>query len=261
MDRVSILITGGRGYIARRLYSALKLKHNITLVTRDDFDLTSWKETTSFLQGKYFDVIIHTAVVGGNRLVEESDKTLTQNLLMYYNLTNNRQCFGKLISFGSGAEMRYPTTFYGLSKRIIAESMLADSSYLNLRVFAVFDEEEDPRRFIKSNLIRYIKGNPMEVYEDKLMDFFYMKDLISLVDYHLQHPNRWLFNSLDCKYVNSHTLLEVAQMINKLENYKVPIHVASSSENSYIGEYVPMPIPLVGLEGGIVETYQKLKTK
>ena len=37
---VRILITGGKGYIAQAIYASLKNEHNITLITRKDFDLT-----------------------------------------------------------------------------------------------------------------------------------------------------------------------------------------------------------------------------
>ena len=119
-----ILITGGNGYIATSLYKALKDKYDITKVSRADFDLTNYAATCEFLQDKYFDVVIHTAVVGGNRLQEEDDSILRSNLDMYYNLINNKEHFGRFISFGSGAELGWPTTPYGYSKRIIAESML-----------------------------------------------------------------------------------------------------------------------------------------
>lgn len=253
-----ILITGGNGYIAQSLYKALNHKYNITTVTRVDFDLTNYKATCDYLEGKYFDVVIHTAVVGGNRLQEESCSVMQSNLDMYYNLINNKDHFGKFISFGSGAELGWPTTQYGYSKRIIAESMLKRDYCLNLRIFAVFDENELDRRFIKSNIVRYINQEDMVVHEDKLMDFFYMKDLITLVDYHLQQE-QWLFNEVDCSYTKSFTLCEIAQMINRLGKYRVGIDVGNQQGKPYVGNYLGLQIPLVGLENGIREVYNLLK--
>ena len=71
---VRILITGGNGYIAQAIYASLKNEHNITLITRKDFDLTDSELTNQWFKDKYFDVVIHTAIVGGNRLKPE-DKT------------------------------------------------------------------------------------------------------------------------------------------------------------------------------------------
>ena len=41
---MNILITGGKGYIAQAIYNALKTEHNITLLTRNDFDLIDCKQ-------------------------------------------------------------------------------------------------------------------------------------------------------------------------------------------------------------------------
>jgi len=255
-----ILITGGNGYIATSLYKALKDKYDITKVSRADFDLTNYAATCEFLQDKYFDVVIHTAVVGGNRLQEEDDSIMRSNLDMYYNLINNKEHFGRFISFGSGAELGWPTTPYGYSKRIIAESMLKRDYCLNIRIFAVFDENELDRRFIKSNIVRYINQEDMIIHENKVMDFFYMKDLITLVD-HCMQREEWLYNTIDCRYSESYTLIEIAQIINTLDKYKVGIGmgVAKPDGKPYTGNYVGMQIPLIGLEDGIREVYSLLK--
>jgi nucleoside-diphosphate-sugar epimerase len=253
----TILITGARGYIAQSLTKALASDYNITGITRDDFDLTNYHDTCKFLQGKYFDTVIHTAVVGGNRLREEDSTIIKQNLDMYYNLINNKQHFGRFITFGSGAELEWPTTPYGYSKRIIAESMSVKDYCLNLRIFAVFDENELERRFIKSNITKYLRKENMIVHENKRMDFFYMKDLISVVKHILEQPEHGS-RLMHCTYEKSHTLYEIAQMINNLSHHKVEIHVANQEINPYIGLYDLPPIELVGLERGIQEVFAKL---
>lgn len=258
MDRIKVLLTGGNGYIARSLYAELKDLYDITCISRQDFDLTNYAQTCQWFVDKYFDVVIHTAVVGGNRLKEEDDTTIRQNLDMYFNLINNKDCFGRFISFGSGAELDWPTTPYGFSKRIIAESMLKKDYCLNLRIFAVFDHNELDRRFIKSNILRYINQEDMVVYENKPMDFFYMKDLVKLVSYHIQ-PKEWLHKVVDCRYAKSYTLYEIAQMINRLGKYRVGIDVVNQEGKPYTGNYIGLLIPLVGLEDGIIEVYNLLK--
>lgn len=256
--QLNILITGGNGYVAKSIQAALGAKYNITAITRQDFDLTNYDATCKFLDGKYYDAVIHTAVVGGNRLKEDEDTVIKQNLDMYYNLINNKEHFGRFISFGSGAELGWPTSPYGYSKRIIAESMMKRDYCLNLRIFAVFDENELDRRFIKSNLLRYINREDMVVHQNKLMDFFYMEDLMTLVDYHLQ-TDEWLYNTIDCRYTKSHTLVEIAQIINQLDKYRVNINVLQESGEPYVGNYVGLQIPLIGLERGIRNVYNKIK--
>lgn len=255
---MKILITGGNGYIARSLYKALREDYEISLITRKDFDLTCWASTYKFFYDKTFDIVIHTATSGGSRLKEETDSAIRENLLMYRNLLNHRDKFTKFISFGSGAELGNPTTPYGISKQMIADSMSSKPNFLNIRIFAVFDENELDTRFVKSNIERYINRENMIIHGDKLMDFFYMRDLISLVDYFLQ-KEEWLIKDIDCRYLESYKLSEIAAMINRLDDHKVQIEVGNSIGIDYIGTYRGLPNLLVGLEQGIKNTYNIIK--
>ena len=128
-----ILITGGNGYIAKSLYNSLKNKHDITCITRQDLDLTSFKEMNKFFRDKYFDVVIHCAVQGGSRLRLDSYKDMDVNLVMYYNLLQHKSHYNKLIHFGSGAELYNSESPYGLSKRIITKSILETDNFYNIR--------------------------------------------------------------------------------------------------------------------------------
>ena len=114
-----ILITGGNGYLAKSLHSSLCKKYDITLVTKNDLDVTRREEVQHYFKDKYFDMVIHTAVRGGSRLnpLEGPDVVLS-NLLMYDNLIRCRDKFDRLIHFGSGAE-ELTNTPYGFSKHII----------------------------------------------------------------------------------------------------------------------------------------------
>jgi nucleoside-diphosphate-sugar epimerase len=256
---MKILITGGNGYIAKSIYSTLCIKYDITLITRQDFDLTNYNATCNFFKNKHFDLVIHTATTGGNRLKKDNDSVIRENLLMYQNLLSNQDKFTKFISFGSGAELNNPISPYGISKQVIAESMFSKSDFLNIRIFAVFDENELPTRFIKGNILRRINGENMIVHEDKYMDFFYMADLITLVDYFI-NSKEWLYKEIECTYFETHKLTEIAQMINDLDDFKVSIELTKQSTGEpYAGVWRGLPIPLIGLKEGIKETYNKLK--
>jgi UDP-glucose 4-epimerase len=259
MDRMKILITGGNGYIANGLYNNLKSIHDITLITRKDFDLTDSKATGLWFEDKYFDIIIHTAVVGGSRLKPEDSSIMDQNLQMYYNLLTYKDHYKKFIHFGSGAETHLDTP-YGWSKNIICKSILEKDNFYNIRIFGVFDENEWETRFIKTSIKKYINNEPMEIYQNKYMDFFYMEDLVSLVEFYILNDN--LPKEIDCTYCESKTLYHITDIINHLNGHQVEIKLNNSGIGTkYIGKFTDLGINYIGLEQGIIETYNKLKNE
>ena len=255
---MKILITGGNGYVAKSLLKGLKGDYEVFSVNRQSFDLSRFSSVHDWFSknDKYYDTIIHTAITGGNRLEEDGSKTVDQNLKMYYNLLSCRDYYGKFINFGSGAEIHAPNTPYGLSKKAIAESIIEKENFFNLRIFAAFDENELNRRFIKANIINYINKDPITLHSNKAMDFFYMKDLVSLVKYYIE--NNTPPKQIDCCYQESKTLLQIANHINTLSSYEVPTNKSTTQESSYCGSYLDLGIPYIGLEKGIKEVYEKL---
>ena len=253
---MKILITGGNGYIAKSIYNNIKNKHDLTNVTRKNFDLTDYDLTCELFWQREFDVVLHTAIVGGSRLHEDDSVVLQQNLAMYNNLRANRHHFKKLISFGSGAELHHGDTPYANSKREIADSIENTEHFYNLRIFGVFDENELLTRFIKANILRYIKKEPIIIHANKIMDFIYMPDLISTVEYYM--TNTHLEKHINCCYEEKYTLKTIANMINSLDTHKVPIITYKTELEFYSGDSGLPPINIVGLSQGIQKTFLAL---
>ena len=254
-----ILITGGNGYIAKKVAESLK-EHDVTLLTRADLDLTNDSACRLYFHNKSFHVVIHTAIEGGSRLKEETESVMENNLRMYYNLQKYTSRHTRFISFGSGAELGHPTDYYGLSKHVIAKSMLAKPNCFNIRIYAVFDYNELDTRFIKSNVIRYANKEDMVIHQNKFMDFFYMDDLISVIKYYINEKNPP--KEFNCTYLESRTLLQIAEMINHLDKHRVGISVLKDGlGEGYIGQWDGLVLPLVGLEQGIMNTYNIIKSQ
>jgi GDP-L-fucose synthase len=253
---MNILITGGNGYIAKSLASELKKHHKVTTVTRSDFDITDSKQTNEWFQGKHFDALVHAAIMGGSRLQADDSSILEMNLRMHYNLVANRDRFQKLISFGSGAEIFAPDTPYGLSKRMIANSIRETPHWYNIRIFGVFDENELPTRFIKANIYRYLDKQPIRIHADRIMDFFYMKDLVSVVDKYLVDKD--IPKEVNCSYRDKHTLSEIAAQINELSDHRVEINIEQAGMSFYCGQPTNLNIPLIGFSNGLKNVFDIL---
>jgi nucleoside-diphosphate-sugar epimerase len=257
---MKILITGKSGYIATSLYNSFKNAYNVTAVGRDDFNLSNSKETYDYFKDKYFDVVIHCAVAGGSRLQKDNVDVLDVNLKMYYNLLEQRNHYDKFIHFGSGAQFRSNPGPYGISKSIIADSMINKERFYNIIIYGVFDENELDTRFIKANLKRYINKEPMMVDTDIYMSFFYMKDLILLVNYIVTKNPSELVPLNHASYVGDLHLKEIANFINTLDNYKVPIYVSDQMSEDYVSRFnAGYDLKYLGLRFGIQQTFSKLK--
>jgi GDP-L-fucose synthase len=256
-----ILITGANGYIGKTLHKALRDVHYVTAIARKEIDLEDPTFVKAFFdKSHFFDVVIHCAVAGGSRLTKDDWKVMDKNLVMYYNLLANRKRFGKLIHFGSGAETYMPSEPYGYSKRVIAKSILNQDNFYNLKIFGVFDENELDTRFIKANIKRYINKEPIQIHQDRVMDFFYMQDLVKVVDYYMNEKDPP--KEFDCVYNRIHRLDFIAKMINNLDKHKVDITVSVAREGTpYTSNYrnIELPIEFVGLVQGIENTYNKLQ--
>ena len=254
---MKILITGANGYIGKTLNKVFKDKHDITLLTRQTVDLHDSNQVKEFFKEKYFDVVIHCAIKGGGRLDIDNSNILDTNLKMYYNLVDNEFHFNKLIYFGSGAEKL--NTFYGLSKKVINESIQNKDKFYNIRILNVFDENELDYKFIKSNIKKYMNNQDIEIFQNKYMDFFYMPDFITLINYCI---NNNIPKVIDCSYNYSSTLYNVAQIINNLDTYKVNINMKEwDMAPPFNGNFIDLGLKFIGLEQGIKNVYNKLKNE
>ena len=270
---MKILITGCHGFLASNLVNQLQ-EHELTLISRDDFDLRNTAETNYFFKDKYFDVVLHTAIVGGNRLVEDSKDCVYDNTIMALNLLKNQKSWKRLIHFGSGAELdrardiegntnnffnRLPEDPYGLSKNVICRMLYGYSNIYNLRIFNVFAKNEADRRMIKSNIRNYISGQPIVIHQDKFMDFLYIDDFVKIVKLYLEGEN--LPKEIDCVYESKVKLSDIANIINNLSDKKVPIQINSSDMGkSYCGHYESLctTLDFIGLEQSIRDVYESM---
>lgn len=269
-----ILITGSNGYLAKNFQNYLK-DFDLYFVSRENLNLLDTFEVDNFFKKNYFDIILHTAVVGGKRLFVDDYSIVHQNYNMHLNILKNQEYYGKYISFGSGAELdrsknidensllldSFPKDPYGMSKNIIAKSGLLFDKFYNLRIFNVFNENELSTRMIKSSINNYIQRNNILIHQDKFMDFIHFEDLLKIVLFYIE--NNECPKTINCCYENKYLLSDIAKIINNLTSYQVDIIIEEKDfGNSYIGKYQldSLGIKTNNLEQRILDCYKLLSS-
>lgn len=279
-----ILITGGGGYIARNIANKLCSNgHEVLAPCHADLDMTDYTQVAKYFDKHQPEGVVHAATKGGMRNSPDLLSDYTHNILMYENLervlTNNIP----VIFYTSGADFdrrysidevvesdvfsRWPIDPYGLSKNIIVRRILENNrkNYHILRIFAVFNEDELTTRFIKQSILNIIGGRPIQIHQNKYMDFVYMNDLYTVTENLLTnvHGNS---KHINMSYMSKTTLVDISNMIVKHMNYLNPTTVINDSSLglSYSGfglNLHNLSLPLIGLETGIQQTIEKILSK
>ena len=280
MTNKKILFTGGNGFIGRQIIPLIeKAGYDVVRPRSSQVRLEVDEEVaTLFSDGQHYDAIIHAAIVGGRRDVDDDWGVMHTNLNMFETLYKYIDHTDMFINLDSGASYGRPAPVpepspedfgkvipgdpYGFSKYIIAKRVLADPKGVNLRIFGCFGEHEESTRFFSTNINRYIDHQPIQLVKDRKMDFIYADDLYKIIKYYLDatdYPSHVCFTrDVNCVYDRKYMLSDIAEMINCLSSYKVDIQ----SEGQYpvfpyVGKANKLPIMYDGLANGIRKVYEK----
>jgi nucleoside-diphosphate-sugar epimerase len=270
---MNILITGANGFLAQNISKKL-IENNLSVTSisrKNNFDLRNTTEVSKFFENKYFDVVLHCAISGGSRLKEDTADIVNDNVKMALNLIKNKSHFGKIINFGSGAELDrsfnlhdsvsvydvVPEDYYGFSKNIISRLFLNESNSINLRIFNVFSAIESQGRMISTNIKNYINKKPIVIHQDRYMDFIYFDDFFTILMHVLNNDTN--LQEINCVYNKKYMLSDIASFINKLDHYKVEVIIESSDiGNSYCGINKLQDLDFIGLEKSITKVHNIL---
>ena len=256
---MKILITGANGYIAKTLIEDLS-EYEIIAKTRQELDISDKEQVDKFFNENEVDYVIHTATKGGKRIDVDSEYIYNINMDMFENLVSHSNKYKKMFVFGSGAERTLKPIFYGTSKKDISLRAADFDNIIVLRIYGCFGRYEEPQRFFKNNITKYISKDVMEIHSNVKMDLFYDGDLSRIIKLYIedqiQHPQ------LDLVYSKKYRLGELADKINQLDDYKIPMVIGGSNGNDYVSYFkLPQEIEgqLIGLEGGMKIMYSLLK--
>ncbi len=237
---MKLLITGGKGFIARGLAEQLGAGYDISAPGRQELDLLDAGRVAAFLKAGRFDAVVHCANYDAapKLSVKDPAKVLENNLRMFFNLARRGGDFGRLLYFGSGAEFgrehwkprmaeeyfdaHVPSDQYGFSKYVMTKHALASDNIYNLRLFGVFGKYDDWRyRFIPNICARAALGLPLVVGRDRRMDFLWVDDLVRAVKWVISgRPPRKVYNLCSGQ---AYDCLELARRIMAISGKDLPL--------------------------------------
>jgi len=280
MKKNKILFTGGNGFIGRQIIPLLE-KDGWEIVRPRSYEvrLENTSEVDSLFNGEKYYAIIHGAIVGGRREIEDGPSVFYTNMHMFENIfrhVNNTKLF---INLDSGASYGRPSPVeepspgdfgtvippdnYGFSKYCIAKRVLNHPKGFNLRIFGCFGPHEEQTRFFNTNINNYLKKKDIEIFKDRKIDFIYANDLYKIISYCLNMGEDGYVRDINCVYKEKYYLSEIADMINNLDEHKVNI-VKQGNYNEFPYCGYPNDISCIeyeGLEKGIRDCYEYFRQR
>lgn len=236
---MKILITGGNGNIAKMIKTNLSSNYDIQNPSRHELNILNYCEIQQYLNiNTHFDILIHTAILGGRRTKEDNCDIVYKNILMFENMLKFTSHFKIIINFDSGAIydrnvdilnrkeedlLTVPTDYYGFSKYVIYNRTLQYDNVYNLRIFNIFHKNEESTRFIKMCYNSKHNNSSITIFEDKYFDFVYEIDFIKIIHFYIDNINsiEKLKKTINIGYHQKYKLSEIAQFILPSEQINI----------------------------------------
>ena len=268
---MNILFTGHRGFLGREVIPHLSKNH---VVFYPDIDYTDFNSVSSSISDNNIEFILHAAIKGGRRIRQDNSDDFYINMKMFENLALQNI---PMINFCSGAAYGrkedifkvnegdfgkvIPEDYYGFSKYLITHRARQLDHVYNLRFFNVFGPSSPKNMFTTANILNYLDRKKIVIFKERVMDFFGVLDAKKVIDLYLS-GNKDLPKELNLVYKETYSLSQVAEIINSLSDYKVPIEILEDGyEKSYSAsgkKISKLGLEFDGLEKSIKYCYEYL---
>lgn len=236
---MNILLTGGRGFIGKNLYEGLIDDYKIIAPRHSELEITDTIAVRKYIKKNNINVVIHTAVKGGDQVLENI-------LQMFMSIYNNLDLLDKFITFGSGAEYAktrdlkkvketelgkfIPADNYGLGKLICSQLAKDNKKIITILPFGIFGPGEDYRfKFISNSIVKNLLNLPIKIKQNVIFDYLYIKDLVPIIKFFLENDK--YHGDFNISTTESISLKEIVDIINKIGKFKSKITISKKNYN------------------------------
>ena len=245
---MNILIAGANGFIGKNLTEYLKFNSDYYLYTpiSSQLNLINENDVSYYIKNNKIDIIVYAANKGGGR--DENchiSNVLDINLRMSFNILRQSDKVAKIIYLGSGAEYGKhksivnakesdsktpPLDEYGLYKFICGKYAENSKNVYHLRIFGVYGKHERYRAgFVSNAIVKNLIGMPIEIIQDVYFDYIYIKDLVKIISYFIEHEGKYkIYNATSGEKIN---IASLAKIINDVSTYKSEILIKNPGLN------------------------------
>lgn len=279
---MNILLTGSGGFVGQNLKRSLSQFYNILSPRSIELDVTNTSQVINYFNNNDIDFIIHCGSIGGVRGKEDDVNTLNANLKMIDNLILAKKKATKIITFGSGAmynKARHlkkvkenqigkniPNDLYGKSKMFIAQKIQNRLDVVCLNIFACYGYNEKPSRFPSYAINQNLKKDDIIINQNVVFDYLFIEDLNKIVEHFIMFG--WdKQNIINITPTKSISLLEIANIINKISDYKSRIIIKNeilnfeyTGDNTQLLRYIP-DFKFTTYEVGLSKLFNFIQTK
>ncbi len=185
----TVLVTGGKGFIGRRLVIALK-EMGFTVESLDDeyFSEPDWDKALELRLATINPEGIFHVGACSDTLEQEVEFMMTRNfesskIISDWCTRNNRPLIYSSSAANYGVNGRYPSNLYGWSK-YVAEQYVVKNFGIALRYFNVYGPGEENKAnmssFIYQAFVESLKGSKVFLFpKEPRRDFIYIDDVVS----------------------------------------------------------------------------------